>query len=175
MATVHNNPIVNGLSGMLGQSIVFRSYNGRTFISNRPQPSRKQSEGQKTNRSKFRMASHWAQVILQDPERKTYYQKKAKELKLPNAYTAAITDYMRKPRLKKTPREDGSMMCQVSKKDFELKNVEVVLIKTGMTEKRTLEKNKQNKYMFFLNKEEQQADLYIDTIDYCEQMIQITT
>ena len=175
MATVHNNPIVNGLSGMLGQSIVFRSYNGRTFISNRPQPSRKQSEGQKTNRSKFRMASHWAQVILQDPERKTYYQKKAKELKLPNAYTAAITDYMRKPRLKKTPREDGSMMCQVSKKDFELKNVEVVLIKTGMTEKRTLEKNKQNKYVFILNKEELHTDLRIDAIDCCEQMIQITT
>jgi hypothetical protein len=37
----------------------------------------------------------WAHEVLCDPDKKKYYEQRAKALKLPNAYTAAIRDYMR--------------------------------------------------------------------------------
>jgi hypothetical protein len=106
MAIVTTNPIVNGLSGMLGQTLVFKILRGKTIVASRPRPAKTQSEQQRQNRSKFRQAATWAKTMLHDPQQKTYYQQQAKKLKLPNAYTAAITDYMRKPQLKEISRRD---------------------------------------------------------------------
>ena len=39
--------------------------------------------------------------MLMVPEKKAYYTHKAKKLKLPNAYTAAICDFMPKGEIKK--------------------------------------------------------------------------
>jgi hypothetical protein len=118
MATLRRNPIINGASGLFGDALVFRYQRGKTIIAKRPQLPKKQSEQQKTNRSKFRQATMWAQSVLENPERKEYYRKKAKKLNLPNAYTAAITDYMRSPKLIQFTRsEKGANYC-VNKKDF---------------------------------------------------------
>jgi hypothetical protein len=38
--------------------------------------------------------------MLHDPQKKGYYQQQAKRRKLPNAYTAAIAEYMSQPHLK---------------------------------------------------------------------------
>jgi len=126
MAAVRTNPIVNGLSGMLG-GMVFKNLRGKTFVSKSPQPPQRQSVQQKANRSKFRDASEWAKKVVLDADKKAYYQKKAKKLKLPNAYTAAITDYMRKPKLNTFTNHDKSVTCYVEKKNFSLKKVEAVL------------------------------------------------
>jgi hypothetical protein len=99
MAIVRSNDLIEGFSGMFGDTMVFRNLRGKTVVSQRPKLPKKESEQQKENRSKFRKATAWAQFVLENPERKEYYRKKAKKLNLPNAYTAAITDYMRKPRL----------------------------------------------------------------------------
>jgi hypothetical protein len=80
MATVRTNPLIEGLSGMLGQSIVFKNLRGKTIITNRPSSPKKQSESQKANRSKFRQATYYAKAAMLDAERKAYYQKKAKKL-----------------------------------------------------------------------------------------------
>jgi hypothetical protein len=130
MATLRSNPILNGFSGMLGNTVVFRNLRGKTVLSQRPAPPKKQSEQQKANRSKFREATEWAKDILKDPQRKEYYLKKAKKLNLPNAYTAAITDYMRSPLMDKYER-NGTTIINVSKKDFTLKKVEVKLNRSG--------------------------------------------
>jgi hypothetical protein len=61
-----------------------------------------------------------------DAERKAYYKLKAIKLGLPNAYTAALTDYMRKPQLVVMP--DASkcqVVLEVKKKGFAVKQVEV--------------------------------------------------
>jgi len=157
MATVRTNPILNGLSGMLGKTIVFKNLRGKTIMANRPSPPQKQSEQQKANRSKFRDASCWARMILLDPQKKDYYLKKAKKLKLPNAYTAAITDYMRSPRL-----SDGdytgngnAITFHVSKKNFDLKKAEVVLTSAGeVRETRTLAEDRYHEWTFTLSTEE---------------------
>jgi hypothetical protein len=123
MAIVSTNPLINGLSGMLGRTLVFKTIYGKTIVASRPRPPKTQSESQKANRSKFRDASRWARAVLHDAKQKAYYQKKAKQLNLPNAYTAAITDYMRKPVVTKVNAKAGKPTYTVQKKDFALKNV----------------------------------------------------
>lgn len=123
MAIVNTNPLVNGLSGMLGRTLVFKTLYGKTIVASRPRPPKTQSESQKANRSKFRDASRWARATLHDPKRKAYYQKKAEKLNLPNAYTAAIADYMRKPIALKVKALTDKPTYTVFKKDFALKQV----------------------------------------------------
>jgi hypothetical protein len=101
---------------------------GKTFVSavaKKPDKSL-ETEAQRKTRSTFREATQWAQAVLLDQEKKEYYRKRAKALKLPNAYTAAITDYMRKPKLvmnasKKKPvimiRKPGFALASVTVKD----------------------------------------------------------
>jgi hypothetical protein len=138
MATLRSNPIINGFSRRLGNHIVFRNLRGKTIVAQRPAPAKKQSEQQKANRSKFREATEWARQILTDPRRKEYYQKKAKKLKLPNAYTAAITDYMRSPELIKLNRSEKGAACCVSKKDSTVKKIEIIKDILGTRQTRVL-------------------------------------
>src|SRR5882762_1016848 len=127
MAIIRNNPITQGLSGMLGNTIVFRNWNGKTIVANRPSPPRKQSAQQKSNRDRFREATEFAQAVTLDPVKKEYYKQKAALMKLPNAYTAAITDYMRRPTETIETQKDGSAKITVAKKGFTLQKAEVVL------------------------------------------------
>jgi hypothetical protein len=142
MATVATNPIINGLSGMLGKTIVFKRWGDKTIVASYAKPKKKQSEQQKQNRSKFRDASYWAKIILKDPARKAYYQKKAKKLGLPNAYTAAITDYMRKPNVEPRSQRDGTTTYYIYKKDFAVKRAEARTISSGeVVQTQTFEAN----------------------------------
>jgi hypothetical protein len=132
MATVSTNPIINSLSGRLGKTLVFKRWGDKTILARYAKPKKKQSEQQKQNRSKFREAAHWAKIILKDPVRKAYYQNKARKLGLPNAYTAAITDYMRKPNVEPSSQRDGKSTYHVYKKDFPVKRgVEARIVSSG--------------------------------------------
>jgi hypothetical protein len=132
MARVSVNSIAHGLSGRLG-GVVFRQVRGKTIMSNTPSEIKKQSVLQRENRSRFKNASAWAKWQTQDPERKAYYARKAKKLKLPNAYTAAISDYMRKGEIKEIDtrlykgKAGDVIRLKVSKKDFSVHKVEVTL------------------------------------------------
>ncbi len=151
MATVATNPIINGLSGMLGKTIVFKTFRNKTIVASYSKPKKKQSERQKENRGKFRNASHWAKIRLKDPAQKAYYQKKAKKLGLPNAYTAAITDYMRNPQVEKIS-ENGKAAFNVKKKDFALVKTEVSFTTPGGgSEVRTFNANELGECMASIN------------------------
>lgn len=132
MAIVKNNTLTEGLSGMIGGKIVFRNLRGRTIVASRPSVTRTQSERQRENRLRFKRASAYAKAMMLDPEKKKYYWHKARKLELPNAYTAAITDYMRRPVIKQITianRRGGGnpVMIDVSKKDFGISVVEVTI------------------------------------------------
>lgn len=163
MALVTTNPIVNGLSGMLGKTIVFKSLRGKTIVASRPRPAKTQSEQQQQNRNKFRQAATWAKTILRDPQQKSYYQQQAKKLKLPNAYTAAITDYMRKPQLKEISRRDDTVCYVVRKKDFALKSGALQL---SSTEETTLHANGHGAFVFALGEQEQQHRWHVTVVDH---------
>jgi hypothetical protein len=67
---------------------------------------------------------------MKDPLKKEYYKKIAKKLKLPNAYTAAITEYMRGPVIDEARLEQGrggamKLKVKAHKRGFDVKEVKV--------------------------------------------------
>jgi hypothetical protein len=133
MAISKDNNFTRGLSGTVGGGMVFRTWNGKTYISTSPSKPKKQSPVQKENRLKFKMATHFAKKMMADPVKKEEYRKLAKKMKLPNAYTAAITEYMRKPEIREVElkaysgRENQEINVNVRKKGFEVEVVEVII------------------------------------------------
>ncbi|RAV99202.1 hypothetical protein [Pseudochryseolinea flava] len=126
MATVTDTSLMEGLRGKFGNNIVFRTMRGKTFASplRKPVKNSNQSEAQRNTRITFRQAAAWARSILLDPEKKAYYNQRAKALKLPNAYTAAVTDFMRKPTVNKSVHRN-TVTYMVEKKGFTIENVAV--------------------------------------------------
>lgn len=97
MAIVSDNDLTLGLRGRVGKYLVFRSVGGRTIASHsprRPDP-RKQSAAQRKTRATFREAAAWAVQTLRDPEQRRYFNQRARDNGLPNAYTAAVQHRMR--------------------------------------------------------------------------------
>jgi hypothetical protein len=125
MALVKNNTATRGLSGKF-ESILFKTFRGKTFAYPEPKKPTKQSEEQRKNRDRFRNASYFAKTAMQDPERKAYYRRIAQKLELPNAYTAAITDYMRKTQITEVTASD-KVQIEALKKGFKIESVNVVI------------------------------------------------
>jgi hypothetical protein len=94
MAYLKDSPL-EGLRGTLGD-IVFRTWNGKTYVYPKSTKPRKQTAAQKATRDKFRNASLKAKQLLEDVTVLAHYQNEALRLNLPNAYTAALKDMMRK-------------------------------------------------------------------------------
>lgn len=144
MATVTSNLLTKGFSGSLGP-IVFRQLRGKTIIAGKPDKIlKKQSAHQRQNRDRL-----WAKQQMLDEEKKAYYWRKAKKLKLPNAYTAAVCDYMRKGEIKEvdTRQHKGNagdiIKVFATKKGFPVSKVHVTLydaegveIESGMAVKK---------------------------------------
>lgn len=95
MAIVEVNSITKSLRGTLGK-LVFRQVNGQVIVTPKPRRRKKQTEQQRENRMKFQAAARWARSVTRDPKMKLHYQRIADKMKLPNAYTAALSDYLRK-------------------------------------------------------------------------------
>jgi hypothetical protein len=138
MAIVISNDITEGLSGKFGSRFVFKQLRGKTIVARHHKHNGKESALQRDNRSRFKLATQYAKAMMLDPQKKAYYWKKAKKLKLPNAYTAAITDYMRKPKVDDLQvdvrRDVMTVKIHVLKKDFSIRSIKVSAInKDGAT------------------------------------------
>jgi hypothetical protein len=70
---------------------------------------------------------------MESAEKKSYYKQKARQLKLPNAYTAAITDYLRRAKVRAvtrssfSPRKGAELYFVVSKYPFRPTRLDVQL------------------------------------------------
>ena len=73
MAKQSNNVVTHGLSGKVGDLLVFRQVDGKTVVANAPRKSKKVSESQLQHRKKFQLAVIYAQV----PENQEMYKEKA--------------------------------------------------------------------------------------------------
>jgi hypothetical protein len=132
---IRDNPLMKNVRGTLGRTVYCRQMYGQTVMCNMPRkPDKsKATAAQRATRFSFQEASRYAKAVIQDPERKAYYQRKARQFKLPNAYTAALTDYMRKGqvesvnRRKYTGKVGGEIKIVVRKKDFPARAVEICL------------------------------------------------
>jgi hypothetical protein len=92
-----NNPLIAKMRGQFGGIFVARQLNGQTVISKMPRKRdrSRETEAQRATYERMRSAGRYAAEMLQDPEKKLFYLAMAKRLKLPNARTAAVTDYLR--------------------------------------------------------------------------------
>jgi hypothetical protein len=110
MATITGNILTSGLRGKIGKLLVFRRVRGKTIVSHAPArpDKRKETAAQRKTRLTFKEASRWAKIALLHPQQKVFYQQRARTWKLPNAYTAAIKDYMRNSGSKPMANHSGN-------------------------------------------------------------------
>jgi hypothetical protein len=93
MAKSENNVLTHGLSGKIGNLLVFRQANGKTIVSAPPRKSnREQSEAQKEHRRKFQQAVLYARAAQAQPE---YEAKGESAGKRP--YIVAVADFFNAP------------------------------------------------------------------------------
>ena len=96
MAESKNNIITHGLSGTIGDLIVFRQRAGKTVVANVPRKSEiPPSKAQVQVQTEFKMASIYAVTALKDPKTKAIYEAKAKPGQ--SAYNVAIRDFFHAP------------------------------------------------------------------------------
>lgn len=133
MAQVRNNTFIDGISGKVGKDLIFKTWNGKTFVYMKAKKPKTQSAKQKENRGKFKKATWFAKMMMEDPMKKAEYWEKAKKLKLSNAYTAAITEYMRSSEIVDVDisgfsgKAGDEIKVTARKKDFEVVMAEVII------------------------------------------------
>lgn len=99
MAEVKNNIVTRGLSGLVGDQLVFRNRGGKTIVAVRPQErSGEPSESQKQNQTRFQEAILYGQSVLANSEVKAAYKAAASEGQ--SAYNVAVGDFMHAPDIK---------------------------------------------------------------------------
>ncbi|MDR2886846.1 MAG: hypothetical protein LBV26_02415 [Bacteroidales bacterium] len=92
MAKSENNVITRGLSGKVGDLLVFSQRGGKTVVSGVPRKSDKVSDSQKEQRRKFQHAVLYAKGAQQQPE---YIEASARKGKTP--YIVAVADFLNAP------------------------------------------------------------------------------
>ena len=127
------SPLHRSIRGAVGD-FIFRTYNGKTVVSIRPvYKNETNTEARRQVRGRFREASNFASNAMEDKALKAYYKQKARQLKLPNAYTAAITDYLRKAKAAAVTRSSFSarkgetILIRLSKSVFRIREIKATL------------------------------------------------
>ena len=96
MARVKKNIITQGLSGKLGNNIVFRHRGDQTIVAVVPQKTKYEpTEAQQKQTRKFRNAVVYGKQAIQDPTVRAAYQAQAKDGQ--SAYNVAVADYLNAP------------------------------------------------------------------------------
>jgi hypothetical protein len=105
MAKVRSNPIVEGLSGKLGDQLVFRHLrDGRTILCAKPDFSkRKLSTKQKAHHAKFKAGAAYARDAAQ--RQPIYAELAAGTMK--NAYNLALADWFHAPQIRRVDFKGG--------------------------------------------------------------------
>jgi hypothetical protein len=91
MAKQKGNVVTYGLSGKIGDLLIFRQVGGKTVISKIPEPSKTVSEKQKAHRKRFQQAVIYAQSALALPETGDRYAAAAKKGQTP--INVAVADF----------------------------------------------------------------------------------
>jgi hypothetical protein len=134
MAKQKGNVVTHGLSGKVGDLLVFRQRDGQTIVSKIPEQSKTVSEKQKAQRHRFRQAVIYARSAVEDPETKEIYDAvAAKKGKTP--FIAAVADFLGVPEIEHidlsryTGQQGDTIRLEVSD-DTMVKYVHVSIIKS---------------------------------------------
>jgi hypothetical protein len=99
MAKQARNVVTHGLSGKVGDLLVFRQVKGQTIVSNAPKVSKKLSEKQQAQRRRFSRAVIYAKAATGRPESKEIYDALAAR-KGRTPFTVAVADFLNAPEIR---------------------------------------------------------------------------
>ncbi|OBW43167.1 hypothetical protein AB670_00359 [Chryseobacterium sp. MOF25P] len=98
MAESKNNIVTYGLSGKVGDLLVFSQTNGKTVVSKTPKERTGElSDKQKAHKLKFQKAVLYAKAVLNDPAKKELYDAKADNSIGMSTYNVAVADLLNAP------------------------------------------------------------------------------
>ena len=131
MAKQKNNVVTYGLSGKIGDLLIFRQVDGQTVVAKPPQHSGKVSDKQKAHRRRFQEAVFYAKEAIATPELAELYAAGAKKGKKP--YTVAVADFLNAPDIDEVNLSGyhgavGDTIQVNASDDFEVKNVTVKIV-----------------------------------------------
>ena len=138
MAQSKNNIITHGLSGKVGDLIVFRNWNGKTIVASKPTARTSDlSDAQKQNQKRFQQAIIYAKSAVADPDTKAAYKAAAAEDESP--YNVAVADFMHAPdinevNMSKYSGKVGDTITISVKDDFKVAEVSVTILNEDGTE-----------------------------------------
>ncbi len=96
MATSKNNVLTHGLSGTVGDLLVFRNKGGKVIVANKPKERTSEyTEGEKAHQQLFQRATLYGKAVLADPAKKAAYNAAAKDGQ--SAYNVAVADFFHAP------------------------------------------------------------------------------
>lgn len=130
MAKSRNNVITHGLSGKVGDLLIFRQRDGQTVVSKIPERTKELSEKQTETLKRFQQATVYAKAAVSDPGMKERYEEKAKKRKGITAYNVAVADFFNAPDIETVDLsaytgETGDEIRIIVSDDFAVKSVHV--------------------------------------------------
>jgi hypothetical protein len=138
MAKVGNNIVTHGLSGKLGDLIVFRNRGGKTIVSKIPErKEEKWSEAQEQQHLRFQEAVIYAKNVIADDAAKKAYKASAKEGE--TAYNLAVADFLKAPHIDEIDishytGQPGSYIQVRAVDDFKVAEVSVTIFNADGSE-----------------------------------------
>lgn len=131
MAKSKNNVITHGLSGKIGDLLVFSQRNGKTIVSKVPKErTGEPSEKQTLHTTKFQKAVLYAKAAINNAATKEIYAAKANTSKGQTPYNIAIADFLTAPEIENIDVSSyfgniGDKIKITVTDDFEVKEVHV--------------------------------------------------
>ncbi|PWV50795.1 hypothetical protein [Chitinophaga sp. S165] len=126
MAIVKDNILMQLVRGSLGRQITIYERNGQIIMAKKRGPSRKKpTQKQLEARLKMTIASARAQLMMEDPQIKAYYQSLAGPGQ--NAYNIAVKDAYRSPEVQNI-RLEGEQVVVTTQNEFRVAEVEVKVV-----------------------------------------------
>jgi hypothetical protein len=127
MAKQKGNVVTHGLSGKIGDLLVFRQVDGKTIVSKMPEQSKEVSEKQKAHRRRFQQAVIYAQAVTATDEGKAFYRT-AKKDRTP--FNAAVADFLNAPDIEHIDLSGytgvtGDQIRIMASDDFAVKSVHI--------------------------------------------------
>ncbi|MEJ1241394.1 hypothetical protein WBG78_24820 [Chryseolinea sp. T2] len=128
-----NNPAMYGTRGMLGKTLVYKDWYGRTLVTNKPKKRKSISEKQVTTIDNFKSATRFAKKLMKLPEKKALYERGINERQR-SAYAVALKDILNKPIIEEIDIKDyngraGEMIRVRAFDDFMVMSV-IVTVRT---------------------------------------------
>lgn len=135
MAESKNNIVTHGLSGKVGDILVFSQRNGKTIVSRAPRErTTEPSPRQKEQTVKFQQAVIYAKAAMQDDVKKEMYSAAANPEKGVSAYNVAVADLLNAPHIEEINLSNyngniGDTIIVRATDDFQVATVRVIINK----------------------------------------------